>query len=148
MPNDRVAKLESIGFQADCHAKKSDDWDTFFEELREYVRNHGDCNVPETYHLNPSLVECIRKQRHDYSLRCGGDKSAMTAEREAKLNALGFLWEKRESPLIVGSNDNTVICADEVTSERKKRKSPAGSNESHVFCPDGVTSEGPISTTA
>jgi hypothetical protein len=88
------------------------------------------------------MVEWVKNQRHDYSLRCGGDKNAMTAEHEAKLNVLGFLWEKRESPL-VASNDNNVLCPDEVTSEREKRKSPAGSNESHVFCPDEVTSEGP-----
>jgi hypothetical protein len=46
----------------------------------------------------------------------------MTAEHEAKLDALGFLWERRESPLIVGSNDNTSSCPDEITSERKERK--------------------------
>jgi hypothetical protein len=56
----------------------------------------------------------------------------MTAERDAKLNALGFSWEKREPPS-VGSNDNIISCPDKITSERMKRKSPpAGSNESHV----------------
>ena len=100
--------MESIRFEVDGQDKTSDDWDTLFEELREYVRNHGDCNVLETNHRNPSLVEWVNKQRHDYSLRCGGDKNAMTAEREAKLNVLGFLWEKRESPL-VGSNANTGL---------------------------------------
>jgi hypothetical protein len=41
----------------------------------------------------------------------------MTAEKEAKLNVLGFSWVKRQSP--AGSNDdnNNVICPDEVTSE-------------------------------
>ncbi len=117
MRKDRVAQLESIGFQVAGQAKtRSDDWDTFFEELREYVRNHGDSNVPDTYHVNPSLVEWVRKQRHDYSLKCGGDKSAMTAEREAKLNVLGFSWGKRKSSAV--SNDNNIgICPDKVTSK-------------------------------
>jgi hypothetical protein len=116
MRKDRRAKLESIGFRFG-QAKKSDSWETFFEELRDYLRNHGDCNVPEKYRLNPSLGEWVRKQRHDYSLKCGGDQGAMAAEHEAKLNALGFSWVKKHSP--AGSNGNSkVLCPDEVASER------------------------------
>jgi hypothetical protein len=139
---DRVVKLESIGFQVG-QARRSEDWEIFFEDLRGYVRNQGDCNVPENYHLNPSLVEWVREQRQDYSLRCGGNKSAMTAEREAKLNVLGFVWERRESQASL--NVNTIPCPDQITSERAKRQSPAsasaGSNANNSTCPDEVTSE-------
>jgi hypothetical protein len=115
---DRTARLESIGFDLSGQAKirRDDWWDTFFEELREYLRNNGDCNVPEEYRLNPSLSEWIRKQRHYYSLKCDGDESAMTAEHEAKLNVLGFSWVKSQPP--AASNDtNNILCPDKVTSE-------------------------------
>jgi hypothetical protein len=119
LSKDRVARLESIGFTfgAGHEANKSDDWDSFFEELRDYLRNHaGDCNVPEPYRLNPSLGEWVNKQRHDYSLKCGGDQSAMTPEHEAKLNVLGFLWVKTKSS--VGSKDNNnLLSPDKVTSK-------------------------------
>ncbi len=46
LQQDRVAKLKAIGFTfAAIHKKahdKSDDWDSCFEELRDYLRNHGD----------------------------------------------------------------------------------------------------------
>jgi hypothetical protein len=111
---DRRAKLESIGFMF-VQGKKSDGWDTFFEDLRDYLRKHGDCDVPEKYCLHPLLGTWVRKQRHDYSLKCGGDQSAMTAEHEAKLNVLGFSWVKSST----GSNDNNnnVLCPDEVKSK-------------------------------
>jgi hypothetical protein len=67
----------------------------------------------------------------------------MTAEREAKLNVLGFVWEKRASPS--GLDVNTIPSPDEIRSKREKRQSPAsaGSNENHVFCPDEVRSADP-----
>jgi hypothetical protein len=118
MPKYHRAKLESIGFRfATGQGKKSDGWDAFFEELRDYLRNHGDCNVPEEYRLNPSLSLWVRKQRHDYSLKCGGDQGAMAAEHEAKLNVLGFSWAKRQSSVGSNDNNNNVLCPDKVTSE-------------------------------
>jgi hypothetical protein len=114
---DRVAKLESRGFRfaTTGEAKKCDDWDIVFEELHDYLRDHGDCDVPEKYPLNPLLGEWVRKQRRGYSLKCGGDQSVMTAEHEAKLNVLGFLWEKRQT--LADSNVNNVLYPEKVTSE-------------------------------
>jgi hypothetical protein len=65
----------------------------------------------------------------------------MTAEREAKLNVLGFVWEKRESQASLDVNN--MPCPDEITSEREKRQSPAsaGLNANNIPCPEEVTSE-------
>jgi adenylate kinase family enzyme len=106
----RTARLESIGFDSSGQARirRDDWWDSFFEELREYLRNNGDCNVPEEYRLNPSLSEWIRKQRHHYSLKCDGDGSAMTAEHEAKLNVLGFSWVKSQ-PSAASNDTNNAL---------------------------------------
>jgi hypothetical protein len=117
LQKDRVTKLESIGFKFAGQASHSGGWDAFFEELRDYLRNHGDCNVPKKYHLNPSLGEWVRKQRHDYSLKCDGYYSFMTAEHEAKLNVLGFSWAKRQSSSVGSNDNNNVLCPDKVSSE-------------------------------
>jgi hypothetical protein len=131
---DRAAKLESIGFTfAGQEANKSDDWVSFFEELRDYLRVHGDCNVPEKYDLNPSFGEWVRKQRDDYSLQCGGHQSAMTAEREAKLNVLGFSWVSRHSP--AGSYAPAVClvdCSLEVVSS--SLATTEGPDDTHSLC--------------
>jgi hypothetical protein len=123
MPKDRVAKLKSLGFTfADTGAAASHSWDSLFEELRDYLRTHGDCNVPEeNFHCNPSLGNWVSKQRHDYEMKCaGGDQTAiMTAEHEAKLNLLGFSWVRSHAPASCSNdnNSNVRLCPDKVTSE-------------------------------
>jgi hypothetical protein len=104
----------------------------------------GDSNVPERHRLNPSLGEWVRKQRHDYSLKCGGDQSAMIAKHEAKLNTLGFSWVERKSS--AGSNNknnnNNVIFPDKVITKNlpMNSKEPALPSllKSEVTTPPGV----------
>jgi hypothetical protein len=112
---DRIAKLDSVGFRFG-QAKESDDWDGFFEELRDYLRNHGDCNVPEEYRVNPSLGDWVKTQRYDYAMKFGRYQSAMTAEREAKLNVLGFSWVKTQAPSPAPASNDKVTIATEVRS--------------------------------
>ena len=66
-------------------------WQQRYEELKDYQRNHGHCNVPATYEDNPTLAKWVITQR--ISQR----KELLTAEREKKLDDIGFAWRLRGS---------------------------------------------------
>ena len=61
-------------------------WNQRFQELKDYKKKHGDCNVPRNYERNPALGEWIhtqRKTRYD-----------MSPERRIQLESVGFKWRK------------------------------------------------------
>ena len=60
MTEERVKLLEDIGFIWDSHAAT---WEERLNELREYKRINGDCNVPSSYEKNPKLATWIKCQR-------------------------------------------------------------------------------------
>jgi len=87
LPVERIARLESIGF----------DWDpltnlleVMFSELCKYREIHGDCNVPAQYAENPALGIWISNQRTYYK------EKKLSKDRIDRLEAIGFLW----NPLI------------------------------------------------
>lgn len=89
---DRVAKLDSIGFQWRVAAPVTG-WENRYEQLVEYAKEHnGDVNVPQYYPQDKSFGRWVMKQRSEYSLRLRGLKSQLTDERVARLEALGFSW--------------------------------------------------------
>ena len=67
--------------------KNNLNWEARFQELVEYKRVHGNCNVPREYKENPPLGSWVRKQRTK--------KETMSEERRKKLNSIGFTWKFR-----------------------------------------------------
>ena len=56
--------LDSIGFVWKFRATPiSVDWEVRFQQLVEYKRVHGDCNVPQRYKANPQLGTWVITQR-------------------------------------------------------------------------------------
>mmetsp|Transcript_10727 Transcript_10727/g.30171 ORF Transcript_10727/g.30171 Transcript_10727/m.30171 type:complete len:442 (-) Transcript_10727:244-1569(-) len=97
----RMATLEKMGFQFQV---KQNTWLQRLQQLKEYKAEHGDCNVPITYVPNPSFGRWVHTQRHQEKLRREqrndgkkSSKSAMTDERFALLDAIGFSWEVRST---------------------------------------------------
>lgn len=76
---------------------QQDRWDERFEELRHFVREHGHCHVPTRLESNPSLARWCKRQRYQYKLKCAGEHSTLTEEREEKLNDLDFVWDVHSS---------------------------------------------------
>jgi superfamily II DNA or RNA helicase len=66
-------------------------WGERYGELQRYKERFGDCNVPDNYEENPQLGTWVGKQR---ALRNAGK---LSAGREARLDALGFIWDARTS---------------------------------------------------
>ena len=57
-----------------------------FAELKRYRHEHGDCNVPLLWEENPKLASWVSRQRQFKR------EQRLSAEREARLNELGFVW--------------------------------------------------------
>jgi hypothetical protein len=58
----RIEQLQSLGFTWKVAAPPVG-WDQRFQELLEYKRLNGDCNVPQTYPENRPLGRWVMKQR-------------------------------------------------------------------------------------
>ena len=91
LSEERIAQLNSIGFQWKV-APPAAGWEHRYEELVEYKRLHGDCNVPQAWPENRQLGRWVMKQRCQYTLRQKGDRCQITDERIQRLNDLGFSW--------------------------------------------------------
>jgi hypothetical protein len=90
--DERVAALEDIGFVWDSHKVV---WDERLNELLEYKRAKGNCNVPSRYSENRQLAVWVKRQRRQYKFYCSSKPSSMTQGRIARLEAIGFEWDLR-----------------------------------------------------
>ena len=100
MTDERIAKLESAGFEWDASHKAASQpnegaWEAKFAELVKYKAEHGDCRVPNKYEANKQLGTWVHRQRQEYRFYQEGESSTMTDERIAKLDAIGFKWKGR-----------------------------------------------------
>mmetsp|Transcript_12105 Transcript_12105/g.18207 ORF Transcript_12105/g.18207 Transcript_12105/m.18207 type:complete len:477 (+) Transcript_12105:225-1655(+) len=96
MSDERVLKLESIGFHQDWVpdglTRKQYLWDYMFEELQSYKVEHGHCNVHVNQNSGGELGTWVATQRQQYRLLKEGKTSCMTDERVRRLESLGFQW--------------------------------------------------------
>jgi hypothetical protein len=69
-------------------------WEVHLARLAAYKAAHGDCNVPRGWAEDPRLGTWVNKQRAlKRKLGRGEPSWGMTAERAARLTALGLAWE-------------------------------------------------------
>ena len=85
---DRIARLEQLGFVWD---QLIAEWEHMFAELIAYKLAHGDCNVPQKWADNPKLGIWCSGQRQAYKA------NELSADRIARLDQLGFIWNKLET---------------------------------------------------
>ena len=87
MSAERRGRLDAIGFVWDPFAR---DWEEGVAALTNFKAREGHCRVPYTHIEGPvTLGRWVTKQR--------GKRNAMPAERRQRLNAIGFVWDSRES---------------------------------------------------
>jgi Helicase associated domain len=72
-------------------------WDMSFDQLREYKRRYGHCNVPYLWESNIPLSQWVKRQRHQKKLKDQGRHSNLTDDRERLLEGLGFCWDPRDA---------------------------------------------------
>ena len=82
---ERITRLNEIGFVWDALAEK---WEQGFEELRMFKEQTGHCRVPQSYKTKTghTLGNWVSVQRRS--------ADNLSAERIARLNAIGFVWDK------------------------------------------------------
>lgn len=84
---DRKSKLDSIGFvwelKGGSKASNFDSqWNDQFELIIKYKQKHGHCNIPR----NHPIGTWVMNQRNL------NKKGALSSERRAKLDSIGFVW--------------------------------------------------------
>ena len=94
MTDERIQKLESIGFQWSLRGTPKGSWGTMLDELKSFKDKHGHCNVPQR---TGRLGAWVNYQRQQYRLLQEGKQSGMTDERIQKLESIGFQWSLRRS---------------------------------------------------
>jgi len=122
MTDERVQKLESIGFQWSLSfgdvirgdKTRKNIWDARFHELVAFKAKHGHCNVPSR---SGKLGRWVNRQREQYRLSKVGKSSYMTDERVQKLESIGFQWSVHFSSRICPTVQIHVTNNDAVTQE-------------------------------
>jgi hypothetical protein len=99
MTVERAARLTALGVAWDPDEAV---WEAQLARLTSYKAAHGDCKVPWGWVEDPSLAIWVSTQRqgkkvNQKRLDLGEPSPGMTAERVAKLEALGFAWEGSHS---------------------------------------------------
>lgn len=94
MTRRRAQKLENAGFVWDAHSLA---WEERFSDLKDYLQQYGDCNVPTIYNPNRQLATWVKCQRRQYKLFHRDAASTITPGRVHKLNSIGFTWELRSA---------------------------------------------------
>jgi hypothetical protein len=70
-------------------------WEDRLNEIADYRKIHGHCNVPRNYRENTKLGEWVQTQRKQYMLQLKGKASPRTNSRIQELESLGFEWGNR-----------------------------------------------------
>jgi len=71
-------------------------WTLRYNELLQFLKDHGHAAVPHTYPANPQLARWVKRQRRQYKLKKNGKPSTMTTERLEMLTAVGFIWDSHD----------------------------------------------------
>ena len=103
MTAERAAKLEALGFCWDrqgsgSHVPDDTKWEAQLARLAAFKVAHGDCSVLQGWGDDPRLTSWVNQQRSlKEKLDRGEPSKGLTAERVAKLEVLGFVWEASTS---------------------------------------------------
>jgi hypothetical protein len=98
MTVEREKTLEDLGFIWSSH--NEDVREERLNEIRDFRKTFGHCNVPSSYAENMRLSIWVKYQRRQYKLfRRGENRSTLTQDRIDKLTDLGFVWNPRNMEL-------------------------------------------------
>ena len=99
LSTDRKARLDEIGFVWDPARELA--WETMFSALKNYIEKFGDPNVPDKWSESLKLASWVGTQRMHKR------KNRLSADREARLDGIGFSW----NPTILrGRQDSRISC--------------------------------------
>lgn len=129
MTRERITALEELGFQFQSLIPPRAPWEERLDELKAYKKENGDCRVRAgkiregTF---SSLGKWVDRQRQMYKLRGQGKKTALTDERIAALEEIGFEWavprgKQPQSPKPQGGQGGAASAAKSSARGRPKK---------------------------
>jgi hypothetical protein len=83
---ERIQKLNALGFDWFLRKRRTYCWDERLEELKAFQKEHGHCRVPLSTGKYSELYHWVSNQRK---------RTSMTEERIQKLNDIGYEWSLR-----------------------------------------------------
>ena len=89
LTEERRRALDDIGFVWRSHDEA---WMERFNELVEFQRSNGHCDVPNRFPPNPQLSLWVKSQRRHYASNKRGKKTPLSGERIRRLESIGFVW--------------------------------------------------------
>ena len=98
MTQEQMDQLNSIGFV--WNATTQTPWEDYINMLLDFREREGHCKVPQQYAENPQLGAWVHRMRKAYRDKNNGAAiRSLTDERIAQLEALGFVWKTKATPM-------------------------------------------------
>mmetsp|Transcript_29965 Transcript_29965/g.30454 ORF Transcript_29965/g.30454 Transcript_29965/m.30454 type:complete len:265 (-) Transcript_29965:25-819(-) len=91
--SERIRALDEAGFVWDSHKAV---WAERLEELKDFSKEFGHCNVPSRYETNHQLAIWVKRQRRQWKNKMDSRANCMTDARQEQLEALGFVWDMKK----------------------------------------------------
>ena len=82
--DDRFRRLQQIGFHFEGSKLHEQNWNQRFQQLVQFKKVYGHCNVPQAYDSNPSLGFWVNTQRKTYKA------NVLSDHHIKRLKAIGF----------------------------------------------------------
>ena len=96
LTQERIDKLESLGFHWGRKFPDPPSWGDQFTQLAEFQKEMGHCNVP-VHPTDPSaLAKWVSWQRHEHKRFRQGRDSLLTLDQIEKMNQIGFKWKQTQ----------------------------------------------------
>lgn len=105
LTDERVDALEDIGFIWDSHKAV---WSERLQELAQFKKRFGHCNVPSRYKDNHQLAIWVKRQRRQWKNELDGKPHCMTEDRKQALEAIGFVWDMKMLKYATKGNKENV----------------------------------------
>lgn len=137
----QMQQLDTIGFSWGLHAE----WESRYQELLTFEREHGHCNVPQKYSNNPSLGAWVAQQRRRYK------HGTLSGKRILLMEQAGVEWSLRRgrhahaqwsSPQVAGMSNAVSQVSSPV--RRAARTTPLGSQHPKPPRPSPAAQEGSV----
>ncbi|MCX6131327.1 MAG: helicase associated domain-containing protein, partial [Proteobacteria bacterium] len=94
LSHDQIQLLDSLGFI--WYQRRRGRWEDRFDEVVEFKAKSGHCDIPLNYPVNPKLGQFVN------SMRTRRKNGSLSADRIAKLDAIGFNWVSSRKILVGG----------------------------------------------
>lgn len=104
--DERVRALDEVGFVWDSHKAV---WAERLEELKDFKKQFGHCNVPSRYQDNHQLAIWVKRQRRQWKNKMDSLPNCMTDERQEKLEKIGFVWDMRRQSMKTKARSLTTL---------------------------------------